>query len=598
MSFGSKSLLVCSCIWVVAAITQLGAALGQDAPRSAPDAVKRLAVGDVLADVPMREVLLSAEDSTKGRRPSDRAVRLSQLESKLVLIVMARSQGRGYAMDVLRVKQYVHDELPRQQVVVLVIDSSTAEMPDKVRKRVLARHPVAGYLGLTVWAEPTGALQRQWGLSGDRRTVLIDKDRRVLALDLFEHFAWSDHDRNQIQRALQGKPVIPNPMIELEDHPLVDAVLRARAERMSSGRPSDLPTADLVRVLHASRHPQAGPVLLRLDRGDRESREILEALLAVFVDQPDVAQEARRRLADYHPVQAFSGTSYRDLSEGSLHTKLINEDIEPLHVWLRVKQRRRFTPMVELQREYGTRLEPGQEWTLVERLVNQPLSCYGDFDVSLDLVAAVQPDKYRTPPQPPYRYHLEFHQLVGAGRSGRWPNWGDDEVGRLAEAVKWAERVAVPSYGFSEVPIAARREVLNKPAPPLQIARWIGEPVDLTAYRGKVVLLDFWGTWCNACMSAFPRIIALHEKHRQQGLVVIAVHSAHWDRAVEGYLAENPLPYAVAVDNGHTAGSYAVEQWPAYIVIDRAGIVRGHHYKVAETEAAVRAALRRPAERP
>ena len=103
MSFGLNSPRVCSFIWVVAAITQLGAAPGQDAPRSAPDAVKRLAVGDVLADVPMREVLLSAEDSTKGRRPSDRAVRLSQLESKLVLIVMARSEGRGYAMDAQRV---------------------------------------------------------------------------------------------------------------------------------------------------------------------------------------------------------------------------------------------------------------------------------------------------------------------------------------------------------------------------------------------------------------------------------------------------------------------------------------------------------------
>ena len=91
---------------------------------------------------------------------------------------------------------------------------------------------------------------------------MIDKDRRVLALDLFESFEWSDHDRLQIQRALEGKPVIPSPMIELEDHPLVDAVLRTRAERMSSGRPSDLPAADLVRALHASGHPQAGPVLL------------------------------------------------------------------------------------------------------------------------------------------------------------------------------------------------------------------------------------------------------------------------------------------------------------------------------------------------
>ncbi|MCH7873657.1 MAG: hypothetical protein IID33_18310, partial [Planctomycetes bacterium] len=323
MSFGLKSPRVCSCIWLVAAITQPGVALGQDAPQSGAETERRLAVGDVLADVPMREVVLSAEESMKGRRPSDLAVRLSQLESKLVLIVVARSEGRGYSMDALRVKQYVHDALPREQVAVLVIDPSTADIPDRVRRRILANHPVAGYLGFTVWAEPTGALKRQWGLSGDRHTVLIDKDRRVLALDLFESFEWSDHDRLQIQRALEGKPVIPSPMIELEDHPLVDAVLRTRAERMSSGRPSDLPPADLVRALHASGHPQAGPVLLRLDRGDRESREILEALVAVFTDQPDVVREARRRLADYHPVQASSGTSYRDPSEGSLHTTII-----------------------------------------------------------------------------------------------------------------------------------------------------------------------------------------------------------------------------------------------------------------------------------
>jgi thiol-disulfide isomerase/thioredoxin len=95
--------------------------------------------------------------------------------------------------------------------------------------------------------------------------------------------------------------------------------------------------------------------------------------------------------------------------------------------------------------------------------------------------------------------------------------------------------------------------------------------LSLEKLRGKVVLIDFWGTWCGPCVKKLPALEALHKKYRDRGLVVIGVHSEQAGDLVAEFLDKEPLSFPIAVDTGDTAKSYAVDSWPTYFLIDKAG---------------------------
>ena len=99
--------------------------------------------------------------------------------------------------------------------------------------------------------------------------------------------------------------------------------------------------------------------------------------------------------------------------------------------------------------------------------------------------------------------------------------------------------------------------------------------VKLEDLRGKVVLLDFWGTWCTACLSKLPRIRELEGKYRDQGLVVVTIHSTEESENAAAYLSKHPIPWTNGCDvDNHTATAFAVTRWPSLYLIDRQGMVR------------------------
>lgn len=109
---------------------------------------------------------------------------------------------------------------------------------------------------------------------------------------------------------------------------------------------------------------------------------------------------------------------------------------------------------------------------------------------------------------------------------------------------------------------------------PQAAPRW---PV-LEDLHGKVVLLDFWASWCSPCLRSFPWMNDLQQKHAGEGLVVVAVNLDQ-DRALaDGFLDKVPAQFRVEYDGtGDLARQFGVKAMPTSFLIDRAGKVRARH---------------------
>lgn len=122
--------------------------------------------------------------------------------------------------------------------------------------------------------------------------------------------------------------------------------------------------------------------------------------------------------------------------------------------------------------------------------------------------------------------------------------------------------------------------------PPAQAApRW---PI-LDAYAGKVVLLDFWASWCSPCLQSFPWMNELQKKYAGDGFVILAVN-VDQDRALaDAFLKKRPAEFRVEYDaQGAVARQFDVQAMPTSFLIDRSGKVRIRHAGFKEKQRADR----------
>ncbi|MEW4569461.1 TlpA disulfide reductase family protein [Tautonia sp. JC769] len=175
---------------------------------------------------------------------------------------------------------------------------------------------------------------------------------------------------------------------------------------------------------------------------------------------------------------------------------------------------------------------------------------------------------------------LEHKELQGNGNgfTGRAPVgcffYGDARLQDEGDLLV-AERAISDYVDRALIAKKLRREMGDGPAPDLAVGDWFNTPsaLSLVELRGKVVLIDFWGTWCSPCVEKMPRTEALHQEFKDRGLVVIGVHSEHNAEGVEEFLKAKEFTFAVGVDTGETAQRYAIEAWPTYFLIDKSGKV-------------------------
>jgi cytochrome c biogenesis protein CcmG/thiol:disulfide interchange protein DsbE len=112
----------------------------------------------------------------------------------------------------------------------------------------------------------------------------------------------------------------------------------------------------------------------------------------------------------------------------------------------------------------------------------------------------------------------------------------------------------------------------RRPAPEFALKDGAGKTVSLKKYRGKIVLLDFWATWCHGCKEEIPWFAAFERKYSGKGLRVIGVSldEEGW-KAVRPFLAGADVPYCIVVGDEATTKKYAIENMPDTFLIDRKG---------------------------
>lgn len=111
--------------------------------------------------------------------------------------------------------------------------------------------------------------------------------------------------------------------------------------------------------------------------------------------------------------------------------------------------------------------------------------------------------------------------------------------------------------------------------------------VKLSQYRGKVLYLDFWASWCGPCKQSFPWMNAMQAKYGAQGLQVLAINVDTKRDDARKFLLSSPATFELAYDaQGHTPRLYAVKTMPSSYVIGRTGKVLAIHRGFAPEDTA------------
>ncbi|MDD5219958.1 MAG: TlpA disulfide reductase family protein [Candidatus Bipolaricaulis sp.] len=150
----------------------------------------------------------------------------------------------------------------------------------------------------------------------------------------------------------------------------------------------------------------------------------------------------------------------------------------------------------------------------------------------------------------------------------------------MALVVGWGMAMSLPRGGAA-----------TGPAPQFELAALDGTVVSLAELRGRVVLIDFWASWCAPCVTTFPEVQALAARHADEGLVLLVIDLDGVPDRARTYMAEHGFPLGSVLYGSLEAaravkGLYNVWGIPHTVLIDRDGLIRysGHPARLGEQD--------------
>jgi peroxiredoxin len=120
---------------------------------------------------------------------------------------------------------------------------------------------------------------------------------------------------------------------------------------------------------------------------------------------------------------------------------------------------------------------------------------------------------------------------------------------------------------------------IRQAAPDFTLASNTGSNIRLKDLRGKVVMINFWATWCAPCRKELPLLNDLYNKYKSKGFVLLGVNIDEHSKLAKKMITELKINFPVLFDSSQkTSESYDLQAMPSTFIVDKNGIIRFSHY--------------------
>jgi thiol-disulfide isomerase/thioredoxin len=145
-------------------------------------------------------------------------------------------------------------------------------------------------------------------------------------------------------------------------------------------------------------------------------------------------------------------------------------------------------------------------------------------------------------------------------------SWAEDPVPKHTETVTSNETQAIVPQNNAAAPNCALTSIEDK------------QRYNMAQFRGRVLYVDFWASWCGPCAQSFPFMNGLDREFRDQGLQVLGINVDEKPRDALTFLVKHPAGFHIAADStGQCPKAFGVKAMPSSYLIDRNGVIRHVH---------------------
>lgn len=144
---------------------------------------------------------------------------------------------------------------------------------------------------------------------------------------------------------------------------------------------------------------------------------------------------------------------------------------------------------------------------------------------------------------------------------------------------RMTRKIAVLALLAAALPLGASSGLNGQAAPDFSLQSFSGETLSLSKYRGDVVMINFWATWCGPCRQEMPILDELYSRYERAGFKLLGVNIDDDPGRARAMLTELGVSFPVLFDSEKRVSElYAVQAMPVSVMVDRDGMVRYTHH--------------------